>query len=294
MDATKRGRFPVRYAVPIAAILAASMAVSAHAVTVGPDAFGYLATDEVTFAWQDISASGSTWQPVEDDSAKTAKMGFDFTIYGKTYAYARFSDNGLITFGNENTQETNVDLTSQSPAWDLPTIAVLWDDWRITASAPAYYETLGTVPGDRRFIVQWDRVEAAPGSPDTVTFQAILYEGTGTILLQYQDVVVTGGDGFHDNGLSATVGIRDTGGQTSGRNLQWSYNQAVIDDGMAIKISVIPEPVTMAGLMLGIGCLARYVRGRRGSNTATIRAASRRAGTDPPREWLAALPEPGL
>ncbi len=253
----------MRHASYIAAIIAAAAAVSARAKTVGPDAYLYLATDEVNYAWEDISDTGSTWQPGADDKAKTAKMGFDFTIYGKTYAYARFSDNGLIAFGNENTQETNVDLTSQSPAWDLPTIAVLWDDWLITASAPAYYDTLGTVPGDRRFIVQWEQVEAAPGSPDTVTFQAILYEGSGTILLQYQDVVVTGGDGSHDNGLSATVGIRDTGGQTSGRNLQWSYNQAAIDDGMAIRITIIPEPVTMAGLVLGIGCLARYVRKRR-------------------------------
>ena len=30
-----------------------------------------------------------------------------------------------------------------------------------------------------------------------------------------------------------------------------------------VSVELIPEPVTMAGLMLGIGCLARYVRKRR-------------------------------
>ena len=253
----------MRHASTIAAIIVAAAAVSAEAVTKGPDAFGYVVTDDVAYAWEDISASGSTWQPPADDRAKTANMGFDFTIYGKTYTYARFSDNGLIAFGNENTQETNVDLTSQSPAWDLPTIAVLWDDWFIATSMPAYYETLGTVPGDRRFIVQWEQVAVAPGGSDTVTFQAILYEGSGTILLQYEDVVVTGSDGSHDNGLSATVGIRDTDGHSSGRTLQWSYNHSVITDGLALEFSIIPEPVTMAGLMLGIGCLTRYARKRR-------------------------------
>ena len=33
---------------------------------------------------------------------------------------------------------------------------------------------------------------------------------------------------------------------------------------MTLQPSHVPEPVTMAGLMLGIGCLARYVRKRRG------------------------------
>jgi hypothetical protein len=258
----------VKHASTIAAIIVAAAAVSAEAVTKGPDAFGYVVTDDVAYTWEDISASGSTWLPPADDRAKTANMGFDFTIYGKTYTYARFSDNGLLAFGNENTQETNVDLTSQSPALDLPTIAVLWDDWFIAASTPAYYETLGTVPGDRRFIIQWEQVEVAPAGSDTVTFQAILYEDSGKILLQYEDVVVTGSDGSHDNGLSATVGIRDTGGQDplyggNGRNLQWSYNQAVINDGLALEFSIVPEPVTVAGLMLGIGCLARYVRRRK-------------------------------
>jgi len=51
-----------------------------------------------------------------------------------------------------------------------------------------------------------------------------------------------------------------------------TYDQAG-DDGsdqmdfyagdIALQVDVIPEPVTMAGLMLGIGCLARYVRKRR-------------------------------
>ena len=36
--------------------------------------------------------------------------------------------------------------------------------------------------------------------------------------------------------------------------------EGYVDD---IQVSHVPEPVTMAGLMLGIGCLARYVRNRR-------------------------------
>ena len=35
------------------------------------------------------------------------------------------------------------------------------------------------------------------------------------------------------------------------------------DNAGSLDVTVVPEPVTMAGLMLGVGCLARYVRRRR-------------------------------
>ena len=41
------------------------------------------------------------------------------------------------------------------------------------------------------------------------------------------------------------------------------YDVVVSADGQEFSAGVIPEPVTMAGLMLGIGCLARYVRRRK-------------------------------
>ena len=204
------------------------------------------------------------WLPGADDRAATRPLGFTFNFYGVDYTLVRFSDNGLITFANESTQESNVDLTTTALSPDLPAVAVLWDDWyrnpSVTGSG-VYYATLGTV-GDRRFILQWNRFDHAISSPDTVTFQAILYEATGSILCQYQDVVIENGDELYDYGKSATVGIRDTDGAASGRNLQWSYNQAVIDNGTAIRFAPIPEPATAAGLMLGIGGLARYIRRR--------------------------------
>lgn len=48
-------------------------------------------------------------------------------------------------------------------------------------------------------------------------------------------------------------------GDTSG-NVE-NYNYTLGDFGL--EYAPIPEPVTMAGLMLGIGCLARYVRRRK-------------------------------
>jgi hypothetical protein len=245
-------------------------AVSADALTVGPDAFGYLATDEVTFgdSWQDITGMEGVARYIgtDDDVWTRVQIDFDFNFYGTDYRYVNWTDNGLITFGfgNHNTQYSNVDLTAQAPNVDAPTIAVLWDDWvGREAGSGVYHLQTGTEP-TRRFIIQWETLDGyvpGGGTNSTVTFQATLYEETGEILLLYKDV-----DAEHlayDFGIGATVGIRNTGGQTDGRNLQWSYNQAVISGGTAIRITNIPEPVTMAGLMLGIGSLAGYVRRRR-------------------------------
>ena len=257
----------MRHASCIAAIIAAAAAVSAEAVTKGPDAFGYLATDEVAYAWEDISGTGKLVLTSDDDAYASADLNFTFTFYDQDYTKVYWSTNGLITFGAASTQFTNQDLTDGGATWtyDGPSVAALWDDWEscsIVGDGTYYYETPDS-PGSRRFIVQWNllRHNDDLAQRSQITFQALLYEGTNAIVFQYQDVAV-GHTGI-DNGLSATVGIRDTAGQISGRNLQWSYNQAVIDDGLAIRITIIPEPVTMGGLVLGSGSLATYLCRRR-------------------------------
>src|SRR4029077_8196768 len=44
------------------------------------------------------------------------------------------------------------------------------------------------------------------------------------------------------SGVGATVGIRDINGQTSNRNLQWSYNQAVIMNGLNLLFAPPNRP----------------------------------------------------
>ncbi len=136
---------------------------------------------------------------------------------------------------------------------------MLWDDWTTVkstypASDAVCTQTVG-VPGSQQFIVQWNNTfGCCPVGTQPLVFRAILLEGSGNILLQYQKVLSgvglqsrAGDNG--DNGSSAAVGIRDVDGQLNGRNPHWSFSPgtAVIANESAILFSTstaVPEPST--------------------------------------------------
>jgi len=242
----------------------------AQAVTIGPDAFGYRATDEIPFTFQDISGIGSRVLAGTDDATTSASLGFNFNFYGTNYNRVSWSPNGLMTFGGTNSQFTNVNLTTTAPSGNLPSIAVLWDDWQFFSpgtDASYYYTTMGA-PGSRSFITQWNLAEGFSDSPSSVTFQSVLFEGTNDILFSYLDV--NSGD-FRSFGGSSTVGIRDRNGQLNGENLQWSFNSPVIRNRESICFSTsgcrsvaVPEPASTLGLLafgtFGAGSLLKRKR----------------------------------
>jgi hypothetical protein len=69
-----------------------------------------------------------------------------------------------------------------------------------------------------------------------VTFEVVLYEGTNRVLFQYQTVNLGAGNPA-SNGALATVGIRDTGGNTNNRQIEWSYAAPVLGNGTAISFA---------------------------------------------------------
>jgi hypothetical protein len=225
---------------------------------------------EVPFIFQDISGIGTRVLAGTDDATTSASLGFNFNFYGTNYNNVSWSPNGLMTFGGNNSQYSNINLTTEAPSGNLPSIAVLWDDWQFFSpgtDASYFYTTMGAL-GSRRFITQWNFAEGFSDSPSPVTFQSILFEGTNDILFSYLDV--DSGD-FRSFGGSATVGIRDVNGHLNGENLQWSFNSRVIRNRESICFStsgcrsaVVPEPASTLGLLafgaFGAGSLLKRKR----------------------------------
>ena len=221
-------------------LLAILASVSAWSSDIGPDTYGYKATDDTPYSFVDISGTGAAALGGADDDRISINIGFPFAFYGKVYSEVCISSNGLLSFGGCNLMDfANQDLTGTATAGDLPTVAPLWFDltFAVSGAGSVRYQTLGQ-PGSRRFIVQWQNAFVLNGSKG-LSFQTILQEADSGILFQYLDIDAGAGSKASFGGI-ATVGLRDTGGQATGRVLQWSYKSPVLKNGQAILFSVVP------------------------------------------------------
>ena len=206
----------------------------------GPDDFGYTFKDSnvqsgPTYEWLDITTTGTMIMPDSDDIYVSGlPVGFFFNFYGTDYSQVSITNNGIVLASGGTGQYINQPIGSSTPH---NFISPLWDDLVTWGSAGAiYYNTIGTAP-NRMFVVEWYDNQHYSTSTSGVTFEAILYEGTNNIIFQYKDVdfgTVSGSTGSdlppYNNGGSATVGIEGL----DGRGLQYSYNQQVLNPGLAI------------------------------------------------------------
>lgn len=214
--------------------------VAVRADNLGPDSFGYVATDNTPYSFVNISSTGVAVLAGADDDKAVLNIGFPFSFYGTQYSIVCASTNGLLALGGCIADFANQDFTASKPPGDLPVIAPLWFDLTFSANGAGaiYYQTLGQ-PGDRRFVIQWQNAYPLNGT-EGITFQTILYETSGKILFQYLDIDAGAGSPA-SFGRGATVGIRDTNGQANGRRLQWSHRMPALSNGLAIQF--LPDAV---------------------------------------------------
>jgi Ca2+-binding RTX toxin-like protein len=164
--------------------------------------------NSLPFSFIDISATGTEITSLTgfDDNFDGVSLPFTFSFFGMDYTSLFVSTNGLITFG-AGTDEYSNDTLDSNPA--EAAIAVFWDDLFITntfGTARVLTQTLGPI-GSRQFVVQWDQVSfCCSGSSDTLTFQAILSEGSNDIRFNYLDLV--SGSDSRNEGAEATAGIK--------------------------------------------------------------------------------------
>ena len=176
-----------------------------------------------TFNFVDITTTGTALN-LTDDSEANITLPFAFTLFGQTSSDLRVANNGGILFG-----VTTGDLSTTNAA--LPNAAVgrailpFWDDID-SDTGNVYWEVQGSAP-NRVAIIEWyNRPHFS--NIGAATFEVLLYEGTNAITFQYLDTDF--GDPLYNAGVSATVGLNDTASNA----LQYSFNQAIITDSLAL------------------------------------------------------------
>ena len=242
--------------------------VPISALTGGPDTFGYRFIDSSSggpaFNWIEISGSGTpvlTAPPLsggtDDSVAPNIPLGFNFNYYGVTNTQIAISNNGLGFPGSTGVGNYVNEPIATSSVHGF--IAPYWDDLvTYNTGSGIYYQTLGTA-SNRYFVVEWKNNDHyGSTSPNGITFEAILYEGSNNIEFQYLDVAFDSENPDINNyGGSATVGIKSSGPD----GLQYSYNQAIINPNLAIlfqfpsgptaRVPEFPSPFLPAVTIIG-------------------------------------------
>ncbi|MBZ5640818.1 MAG: choice-of-anchor D domain-containing protein [Acidobacteriia bacterium] len=201
----------------------------------GPDAFGYrwVDSDEAggpTFAWTDISGTGTAVSGVTSDDSTSAPipLGFNFPFYGTLFNSILVCSNGWLSFSSSATSYSNQPLPNSGAPENL--IAPFWDDLNPGGASLIFFQSFGT-----HAIVQWNNIpHYSSTGTGNYTFQAII-DQSGEITFQYLTV-----SGTLD---SATIGIQDAA-KTTG--LQVDFNVAYVHDGLAVRIASIPQWLSAA------------------------------------------------
>lgn len=186
-----------------------------------------------TFAWVDPSAH--TNLSLSDDAVSSAQaIGFTFPFYGSDRTQIRVSSNGMIGFGASEglTEVTNTALPSTGAPNDM--LAVWWDDLNPAAGGSVRIGSDGSAP-NRRLIVSWVGVPHFSANPvNTYTFQALLEEATGDLVVQYQEVRPA--QATFGAGRSATIGVEHADGLTA---RQFSHNgSTLLSNSLALRFHI--------------------------------------------------------
>lgn len=196
-----------------------------------PDGFGYTYSDSneprgPSFNWIDIRSTGTRLSLSDDSYFFPIDLPFAFNFYGTDFNQVAVGSNGTLYFEDAYLGLSNTSISAQNSYVPQTFIAVYWDDLNPYAHGAIFYEILGSSP-ERKLVVQWQEVAHYGNSSSTVTAQAILLEGSNSILVQYLDPSSEVGSG-------ATEGIQGNPDPATNWGLQYGYNGSVLSENLAI------------------------------------------------------------
>jgi len=185
----------------------------------------YTKTENHPYNWIDISSTGTPLGLTDDEVFFPIQYAFDF--YGSSFSEVSVSANGVLGFSDAAQGFENAPIPVSAGLGPEAFIAPFWDDFDPSAGGDIYYEVQGS-----QLIVQWDNLNHYGDTTGQATFQVILDQTNGDILMQYNDVDF--GVALYDNGASATVGLQ----QEFIYGQQHSHNEASLSNGQAILWSL--------------------------------------------------------
>jgi hypothetical protein len=283
----------------------------------GPDAYGYLALDNLdthpqapVYAWVELDpAYGGSGQDVgltdfgyEQDNTRTVALPFTFLYYGRPYQQISICSNGWASFGASSLCEF-FNWYLPCPGVPRPLLAVFWDDlWQ--SGTNRVYQRYDATGG--RYIIQWSRLRNDNYGINNC--EVILYDpavhptltGDGLIVYQYQTVNNNDTDRAY-----CTVGIQSPAGDDG---ITWTYyndyapTSRVLQAGRAIAfLPTLHRPAT-AGAVAPDLLAFTLGPGHAEASTLTLSAAGEAGSVlsfsitavgDPAPDWLAFTPPRG-
>lgn len=182
-----------------------------------------------------VEYEGTNTGLADDDVSTQIPINFNFSFFGNTYSNVCVTSNGLLIFdscGSSSDEYDNLDLPSATDPDN--TIAAFWDDLTTNIiggdyKPSIYYTTVGSAP-NRKFIVQWTNMYFFGTDIQMGSFQAILYETTNVIRIQYPQLL----GGSRALGNSASIGLENANGSAARK---YSFNSQSLTQGQAITFT---------------------------------------------------------
>lgn len=198
----------------------------------------------VSYSWRDMTgATQLLLLPGGNEGVAAISLPFSFPFGGNTYTTVYAASNGFLSFDPISSyMPEEFLLPSHRPGQPQNLIAPFWDDLIFASLAVNFiaYKVSGTAP-NREAVIEYhqaQRFESIP-IPGDLTFQVVLFESSGEILIQYKSL-----RGSSARGESATVGLEFDSGRSG---LLFSYHQPALKEGMAIRfVPYIGSPPSIA------------------------------------------------